>query len=347
MRVFRLAVVAAVAISISLVGCSKGDSSKKKNGAKSNVTIKNEQEAKSMAVKVNDQVITEQEVAQEETRLKQQLAGQVPPEQMAQMDGVIRKQAVDNLISKVLLEQEVNKENIEIDEKKVQDRMNEIKGQFPSEDVFNERLKALGLTTEDLLKDIRDGYGIEALLDRETGKVTDATDSEVAAFYKENIDQFKQPEKVRASHILVAVQQGESDSSKAEKRLKAAKILGELKNGANFEELAKRYSDCPSKSKGGDLGYFERGRMVKEFEDAAFALKPGELSGIVETRFGYHIIKVTDRKPARTIPLTEAEADVRSYLTGEKKKQAVEDYISKLKSESTIEWPDSTKAQGE
>ena len=169
----------------------------------------------------------------------------------------------------------------------------------------------------------------------------------MAAFYKENIDQFKQPEKVRASHILVAVQQGESDSSKAEKRLKAAKILGELKNGANFEELAKRYSDCPSKSKGGDLGYFERGRMVKEFEDAAFALKPGELSGIVETRFGYHIIKVTDRKPARTIPLTEAEADVRSYLTGEKKKQAVEDYISKLKSESTIEWPDSTKAQGE
>jgi len=341
MRVLKLVVVVVVAISISLVSCSKNGSSNEKSGVSSGETAADSQEGSKMAVKVNGQVVSEQEVTQEENRLKQQLIGRVSPEQIAQMGDVIRKQAIENLINKVLLEQEVEKEKVEIDKKEIDARMEEVRKNFASEEEFEQRLGALGITKEELIKDIEIGLGIEALLDRETDKVEDASDSEVSAFYNENIDQFKQPERVRASHILIAFSEGESDSSKAEKKLRAAKVLGELKDGADFAQLAQIYSDCPSKMKGGDLGYFERGRMVKPFEDAAFALKTGEMSEVVETQFGYHIIKVTDHLPSRVVPLEEAKEDIRAYLTGEKKKNAVDNYINLLRAEAVIEWPDS------
>jgi len=340
MRVLKLVVVVVVAMSISLVSCSKNGSSSENSGASTEAAAES-QEGSRMAVKVNGQVVTEHEVTQEENRLKQQLVGRVSPEQIAQMEDVIRQQAIENLINKVLLEQQVEKEKVEIDRKEIDARMEEVRKNFASEEEFEQRLAALGISKEELVKDIEIGLGIEALLDRETDKVKDASDSEVDAFYKENIEQFKQPERVRASHILIAFAEGESDSSKAEKKLRAAKILGELKEGADFAQMAQMYSDCPSKTKGGDLGYFERGRMVKPFEDAAFALKTGEMSDVVETQFGYHIIKVTDHTPSRVVPLDEAKEDIRAYLTGEKKKDAVDSYIKNLRAEAVIEWPDS------
>ncbi len=324
--------------------CSKESHEQQSAAASRGQTMTQESGETVMAVKVNGRVVTEQEVAQEVTRLVQQLAGRVPVQQLDAMKDAIRQRAVDNVINRVLLEQAVENEKVEVGKDDVEARLDEIKQNFESQDAFEERLSSLGLTEKQLREEIELGMRIEALLDKHTANVSEATDGEISEFYNSNIERFKQPERVRASHILIAVDENDTEEQKAEKRLRAAKILGELEKGADFAQLASQYSDCPSKANGGDLGYFERGRMVEPFEEAAFNLKVGELSDIVETRYGYHIIKVTDHVDSQTIPLEEARADIASYINTQKKQEAIGAYVESLRAAATIEYPESDTA---
>jgi len=118
---------------------------------------------------------------------------------------------------------------------------------------------------------------------------------------------------------------------------KAEDLLAQLKGGANFAELAKKSSDCPSAPQGGDLGFFGHGQMVPEFDEAAFALKPGEISGVVTTKFGYHIIKLEEKKDAGLVPEIEAAPRIREYLVGQKTGVAVEEKIKTLREKAKIE----------
>jgi peptidyl-prolyl cis-trans isomerase D len=135
------------------------------------------------------------------------------------------------------------------------------------------------------------------------------TDKEIADFYKQKLNTlFSYPERVRAQHILIAVAPDAPAQAREKAKAKAESILKQLDRGADFSKLAAQYSDDPgSRDHGGDLGFFERGQMIKPFEDAAFSLKPGQLSAVVGTRFGYHIIKVNEVKPAHTDTLAEAK----------------------------------------
>jgi peptidyl-prolyl cis-trans isomerase D len=148
------------------------------------------------------------------------------------------------------------------------------------------------------------------------GEKVNPTDKEIADFYKSNLKSlFSYPDRVRARHILIGVAPNASDKDRAAAKAKAEKILEQLKKGADFAKLAAQYSDDPgSRERGGDLGFFERGQMIKPFEDAAFALKPGQLSGVVETRFGYHIIQVEEAKPAHTDTLVQAKLRIIELL---------------------------------
>ncbi len=150
-------------------------------------------------------------------------------------------------------------------------------------------------------------------------------DAELRAAYNASMDSFRMPDRVKAQHILIATQ-GKSDAEKKAALAKAQDLLKQLKAGADFSELAKKNSEDPSNApKGGDLDWFPRGKMVAEFDNAAFALKPGELSGIVTTEFGYHIIKVNERENARVKPFEEVKAD----LAAELKKQRIADQMQK------------------
>ncbi len=157
------------------------------------------------------------------------------------------------------------------------------------------------------------------------------TDLEIEDYYKKHIAVYQEPEQVRAKHILI-----KPDNDKKTAKTKIEDILKEIKTGENFEELAKKYSACPSKTQGGDLGFFERRKMVKPFEDAAFSLKPGEISNIVETQFGFHIIKLEEKKEAKTIPLTEVKAGINDAIYNQKLKEEAEK-IAKSKADEIYE----------
>jgi len=137
------------------------------------------------------------------------------------------------------------------------------------------------------------------------------TDQEVEKFYTIRKEELTQPEQVRARHIIIRVDPSDPQKKKDEARRRIERILAEAKAGKeDFGELAKKYSEGPSAPRGGDLGYFGRGQMAPSFEKAAFELNVGELSNIVETPFGYHIIKVEDRKEAWVTPLAEVKEDI-------------------------------------
>ena len=142
---------------------------------------------------------------------------------------------------------------------------------------------------------------------------------------------------MKASHILIKVDPKADESQRAEARKKLEAIEQRLKRGEDFSALAKGSSQCPSSAKGGDLGYFQRGQMVKLFEEVAFALKPGEVSGIVETKFGYHLIKVVDKKPETMMAFKDIKDRLAQQLKQREVLKELHQYVSELKKKAKVE----------
>jgi peptidyl-prolyl cis-trans isomerase C len=162
-------------------------------------------------------------------------------------------------------------------------------------------------------------------------------EAEIRSFYDTNPDKFKREEKVKASHILIGVDGKATADEKKKAREKADKLKKELAGGADFATLAKGNSTCPSSQQGGDLGSFGKGEMVPAFEKAAFALKPGEVSDVVETQFGYHIIKLTEKIPAAITEYKDVKAKIEEFLKGQKVNEAIQKYLEEAKKTAKIE----------
>jgi len=188
------------------------------------------------------------------------------------------------------------------------------------------------------LEMIKDNYiAIEYLKKEVTNKV-EVSEEDIKAYYESHKDEFKTPEMVRSRHILIKTDPSASDNDKKKAKEKAEEILKKIKAGEDFAKLASDVSDdTGSKPKGGELGFFPKGRMVKSFEDAAFSLKPGEVSGIVETQFGYHIIKVEEKKEPGMEPFDTAKEKIKQKLLQERTKTKVTEFIEKAMKEANIE----------
>ncbi len=285
---------------------------------------------------VNGTVLTRKDFDFEFNQYRQQLQqrGQAISDSQLQQ---IQKQALEGLINQELLFQDSQVKGIQVNEKEVNDRLGAIKGRFGNETEFETALKGMDLSENDLKTKIRRGLAIEELIKAQINDKIVISDQENEAFYKDHPQFFKKPEQVKASHILVKVENGASDADKAEAKTKIDAVQKKLGEGEDFAALAKEYSEGPSNEKGGDLGYFARGQMVKEFEDAAFALKPGETSGVVETQFGYHLIQVTDKKPETTVAYIDVKDRITEYLKRDKSQKNLELYLEKLRNSSKIE----------
>ncbi|MDY6864272.1 MAG: peptidylprolyl isomerase, partial [Thermodesulfobacteriota bacterium] len=189
----------------------------------------------------------------------------------------------------------------------------------------------------DLKSQFKRGMAVEQFIDDQIAQKITISRKEVKMYYDSHPDNFKKPEQVKASHILIKVDPQADESQKKEARKKLDAIKQKLKKGEDFSTLAREFSQCPSSSRGGDLSYFGREQMVKPFSDAAFALKTGEVSDIIETRFGYHLIKVTDRKSETKISYQDAKEKVEQYLKQKKIFKEVNQYLEKVKRKAKIE----------
>lgn len=248
-----------------------------------------------------------------------------------------RKQVLDRLVDEELLYQEAKNLKMIVGKEAVEAEIEKARTQFPTPGGFKEALAKNQLTEDGLRAIIGRTLSIQAFVEKHLAKDVAVSDAEVHDFYTGNKDKFETPEQARARHILVKVDEKADEKTRASARQKADDLLSRLKGGGNFEELAKSSSDCPSAAQGGDLGFFGHGQMVPEFDKAAFALKPGELSGVVTTKFGYHIIRLEEKKDARVVPESEVSPKIREYLTAQKTGSAVEQKIKALREKAKID----------
>lgn len=186
-------------------------------------------------------------------------------------------------------------------------------------------------SAKDLKEAARRSIIINNYVEKKVSAKIKVTDQDVRRFYDVNQVKFRKDVQLRASHILCGVGANASADEKQKARKKAADLLKKVKGGADFAKLAKENSSCPSKTQGGDLGFFGRGDMVPPFEQAAYALKPGQVSDVVESKYGYHIIKLTDTKKAETIKFEDVKERIRDLLTTQKKQEALAEELTRLK----------------
>jgi peptidyl-prolyl cis-trans isomerase C len=286
---------------------------------------------------VNGSVITKAEFDAEMSRVdvRLQAAGQTPSTSQREE---IRKEVLQTLIDRELLLQESANKTITVDDPSVAEQIESLKKRFPDDPKYKEWLIQMGFSEEELKSRIKEEMAIKQLVDKEIVEKITVTEKEAKEYYDNNPASFSQAESVRASHILIGFGEKVDASSKEAARKKIEEIEGRLKKGEDFAALAKEFSECPSSEKGGDLGYFERGQMTFPFEEAAFALEPGTVSGIVETQFGYHLIKTFDKKASTTISYSDISEKLQQYLKNEKVKKEMPIYLSNLKAKAEVKW---------
>ncbi len=339
MRSLTLTMVLAIALVVSVAGCSK----KSKDGSKGDsASVAEAALSGKVVAKVGGKPITMQDIQRQETMLTQQLQGYADSAQIAGMRATIQKQAVDNAINRVLLEGALAKMGSKADAKTVGAEMDAFRKNFVSDEAYNADLAKRGMTADQFRREVEIGILAKDLFDKRTASIKPVSEQDARAFYDNNEERFVQPERVKASHILLQVNQNDPEATRAAKKAEVQRILGEIKKGADFAEMARKFSDCPSKQQGGDLGFFERGRMDPEFEKAAFGLKTGQMSGVVETQFGYHIIKAVEHAPASTVPFDQAKQNIMQYLTEQQKQQALTTYFDSLRAASNVQIIDSS-----
>ncbi|HBH87783.1 MAG TPA: hypothetical protein DDY17_09320 [Syntrophaceae bacterium] len=275
-----------------------------------------------------------------EADIKKRIAAirkQVPAGRLEKVRENVRNQIINDFIIRTLLTNEVNRLKIGATENEVTAAMERLKKNLPEGTTLDDIIKKNKITKEKMKDDIRFGLKVNKLVMSQPSATVTPTETEITDFYEKNKEKFKTPESVRVRHILVAKAAGDDDKVKAGKKAKAEDLRNQLTAGADFAEIAKKNSDCPSKENGGDLGVFSRGEMVKQFEDAAFSQELKAIGSVVETEFGYHIIQVLEKNAPMVISLNERmKGNISALIQQQKQQEAFETILKKLRAKSNI-----------
>jgi peptidyl-prolyl cis-trans isomerase C len=260
----------------------------------------------------------------------------IPQQVIGQLQPQLEERAVSQFVDTTLLLAEAARREITMSDQEIDDAISTISSNLPPGMTLEQAAAAQGFSMEDVRKDIREGESLRKLYDQETKSVAQVSDETVQAFYTNNTERFSVPEQASARHILIACDADASEEQQAEAKTKAEDLRKQLVDGADFAELAGAHSTCPSGKRGGDLGTFGRGKMVPEFEEAAFSQEVDAIGPVIKTPFGYHIVQVTDRTEAKTLSFDESREKITKYLNDQERNKHFSEFVKGLRSEAEI-----------
>lgn len=258
-------------------------------------------------------------------------AGEIPAEQKA---GAYRMVLDDLIIDRLITKRAAD---IKVEDAQVEETFKKATANIGSDEEIKVQIEKSGQTVEKVKANIRSSLKQQQWVEKQIGDKDAVADAELAEFYKKNPEQFKMPEQVRASHILVNVAQDAAPEVVVAKQKEAEALLARVKKGEDFAAIAKEKSEDPSaKENSGDLDFFTKDRMVPEFSEQAFKMKKDEVSAPVRSQFGFHIIKLTDRKAPETMELEQAKPRLLAYLKQQKKQAEVEKLVREMREKAEV-----------
>ena len=287
-----------------------------------------------MALYVNGELVDESIIKEEADRLRpeyEKVFASDDPQEKAKFEKQLQDWSRENVIERFLLRQAALRDIKEVDKAAVDEQYSQIVEQAGGEE---ELVKRLGIKPEEVGRvkaDIEADMKVQRMIENVTAKAPEPGEKEIRKVFESDPERFTIPEMVRASHIVKHVDP-DMDAEDARKELED--VLEEIRGGGDFAELAGKYSSCPEN--GGDLGYFPRGQMVQEFEDVVFSMEPGQVSDVFQTQFGYHIAKVTEKRPAIPCKLEDVREVIVKELTQEAQQKEIEKFVDAEKEKATI-----------
>jgi len=327
-----------------VIGCSNNDQKKQETAVPAvsetpavnsdqNVSAVPESQPQDAAASVDGKILKKSELDKNVNEIIKKFKDKIPADKVKEAKENVRKQMINTFVLRTLLSNEIEKRNIQATDREIQAAKDKIKANIPPSKNVDEFLKENGITREELAFAVK----VDKFRDMETANKAKPSSKEITKFYNENREKlFVESEAVHVRHILVAVKAEDDEKTKAQKKEKIEGLRKQLLAGADFSELARKNSDCPSKDVGGDLNFIRRGQTVKEFENAAFSQEKNAIGPVVQTEYGYHIIQVLERKPANKIALEKVKDKIAAYLEQQKKMQIFNDVIKNLQQNAKI-----------
>jgi peptidyl-prolyl cis-trans isomerase SurA len=287
-----------------------------------------------VVAKVNNEIVTLSSVNERVELLRQKYRGDFKGPDEKEILG----EALNTIVEEKLQLQEGKKRGLVVDDSAVEAAVKDIeKKNGLEEGQLAVMLESEGRSMESYKNHIRDQILVSKVVRFELGSRVNISERKIAKYYHNNQKDFWVPGKARVRHILILTEAGLSADKKKEKYLQAKEILDEVKSGRDFAAAAKEYSEDISASEGGDVGFVEKGKMVPEFEEAVYSLKEGAISDIVETEYGYHIIKVEEVLVGGTLPLKDVKNKIQFILSNKKQKSAYDEWMGELRNSAFIE----------
>ena len=253
----------------------------------------------------------------------------------AEEEKITAKKLIENEIERALLLQKGNEINALVSDEALDRKLRKVKSSFKSDSIFEHELKNRKLTLDQYKKELKIDLLMQQVIDREIEPNIKVSEKDIQSFYEKNKDEFITEKKVRASVILIKAKQGDTKAEKSA-RQKIESILEDIKNGSSFSEMATKYSQDSLAPKGGDLGYFAKNQIFGAFSERAFNMKINEVSPVFKTGLGLHLLKLTDLKEGKKMPLDKTKTRIEKILRKNKVGNATRNYVEKLKQKSKI-----------
>lgn len=287
---------------------------------------------------VNDEVITLSELNNAFEPYQERFTANYQGRDREKALGETRAALLNRMIDNLLMEQESRKTGITVRSEEVTDAINDMQKQRKvSPDEFQKALQQEGMTLDAYRKDIRDQLVRLKLIRRDIKSKVAVTDEEIGEYYRKHREDYEGKEAVRIKQILLLLPKEENPAAKEKLRADADAIHKRLLNGEPFEMLSAKFSQGPAAAEGGDIGYIERGMIHSEVEDAAFTLPLNQISGVIESPVGFHIIQVVDRRGAGLKAIENVREEIREKIDREKMEKKFGEWLAELRKKSHIE----------